>query len=107
MRCDFSCDLVRTLRLRRQSRNITQKQLGDLLGMAQSQIARIERGRSDMRVSTLIDLARSLGLEPMLVPKHLLPAIGYLIEEKSSTARAKAPKLVGNEPEDMENEEGG
>jgi HTH-type transcriptional regulator / antitoxin HipB len=109
MRSDFSSGLLRTLRFERRTRELTQKQLGDRLGMPQSQIARIERGRSDLRLSTLIDIARTLGLEPMLVPKQLVPTVHSLVAEKSGAAPASLQplRLVGNEPEDLDNEETG
>ena len=74
--------------------------------MPQSQIARIERGDSDLRLSTVLELARVLELEPMLIPKQLVPAVSYLIAPKSSAeAKTAAPseaRLVGNDPEDAD-----
>jgi hypothetical protein len=76
--------------------------LGNVVKMPQSQIARIESGASDMRVSTLVEIARALDLEPMLIPKHLVPAVSYMIQP--GQANSGHPKLVGNEPEDIEDE---
>ncbi len=76
--------------------------------MPQSQIARIEGGDSDLRLSTVLELARVLDLEPMLIPKQLVPAVSYMIVPKSSEGeeRPAAPeaRLVGNDPEDAEDE---
>jgi len=84
---------------------MSQAKLGKLLRMPQSQIARIERGRSDVRLSTIVDIARALDLEPMLIPKRLSTAVRYMIAEKPDQSSQEAlPKLVGNEPEDVDHE---
>ncbi len=102
MAVNLAPDLAETLRRQRRRRRMSQAQLGDLAGMPQSQIARIESGASDARVSTLVEIARALDLEPMLIPKHLVPAVGHMIQPgQPGSGRAK---LVGNEPEDVDEE---
>ncbi len=101
-------DWANTIRGQRRSRKISQAELGRRVGMPQSQIARIEHGATDLRLSTVLELARILDLEPMLVPKHLVPAVRYMIAPPPSTSEATTefagPKLVGNEPEDADHE---
>lgn len=100
MAINLAPDLAKTLRIQRRRRNMSQAQLGSRLKMPQSQIARIESGTSDARLSTLVEIARALDLEPMLIPKHLVPAVSYMIQPaQPGTAQ---PKLVGNEPEDID-----
>lgn len=95
-------DLLERIRVQRRDKRMSQSQLGHMLRMPQSQIARIEQGNRDVRLSTLLELARALGLEPMLVPKQLVPAVQYMISEKREGANRAVPKLVGNEPEDVD-----
>lgn len=101
-------DWANTIREQRRSRKMSQAELGRRVGMPQSQIARIEHGAKDLRLSTILELARILDLEPMLVPKHLVPAVRYMIAPPPSTGVATTefvgPKLVGNEPEDADDE---
>lgn len=52
----------------RERQGLSQGELARRLGVAQSNLSRIEHG-ADMRMSTLLDIARVLQLEPMLVPK--------------------------------------
>jgi len=52
-------DTVRTLRLRK---NLSQKQLADLLGTTQAQVARIEKGNVDLHRSTCKRLRDVLGV---------------------------------------------
>jgi transcriptional regulator with XRE-family HTH domain len=99
--------LIRQIKNRRLSKGISQSELGKLAGMPQSQIARIENGGGDVRLSTFLEIARALDYEPVLVPKRLLPAITEVIARASSDSRQKSStitRLVGNEPEDPENE---
>jgi len=48
--------------------------------MTNANLSRIEHG-GDFRVTTLLDVARVLGLEPMLVPKRSVPAVRALLAE--------------------------
>lgn len=48
------------------------------MGTTASAISRVERG-AGFRVETLIELARNLGLEPVLVPKADLATVRALL----------------------------
>jgi HTH-type transcriptional regulator/antitoxin HipB len=98
-------DLIAHLRGERQRQDLSQVQLGQLVGAPQSQITRIESGASDIRLSTLIELAHALGLEPVLVPKVLLPAVRHVMAHHQQSSDFPNPpaeprRLLGNEPED-------
>jgi transcriptional regulator with XRE-family HTH domain len=77
-------DLGRRLKRARQELNRTQREFATDSNYQQAQIARAEGG-ADIRVSTLIELARALGLELMLVPRSLTPTIDALIQSDSPT----------------------
>ena len=51
------------LRDRRKELKITQKQLAQKVGKEQSYIARVEKGETDIQLSSLIRIARALGIE--------------------------------------------
>lgn len=70
----------RLLAEERERRRISQGQLARSLGVSAANLSRIEHG-ADLRVSTLLEIARALGLEPMLVPKRAVPAVRSVIEE--------------------------
>lgn len=93
------------IRQAREAKGFTQSDLGRRLGQPQSSVSRIERG-GDLRLSTLLEMARILDLEPMLIPKRLTPAVQALIEHaappEQSGVPALNPPLVGGEPEDAE-----
>lgn len=58
---DESRRIGRRLRALRENRDISQKAAAETAGMKQPQLARIEKGESDLRVSTMRTLLRSLG----------------------------------------------
>jgi len=93
--------LLETLRTQRHLHGLSQSELGALLKMPQSHIARIETGTADVRLSTLTQIARALDLEPMLIPKHLAPTVRNMIDPQQQSQSGQ-PKLVGNAPEDSQ-----
>lgn len=76
--------LTQFLKSARQEKGLSQRALSLKTGIQQTQISRIESGQADLRVSTLVELARSLGLEVVLIPRSLLPAVNSITQKKSS-----------------------
>jgi transcriptional regulator with XRE-family HTH domain len=73
--------LAAELRQMRKKAGLTQKELGKKTGIPQSHISRIENGTVDIQTSSLVEIARVLGLELMLVPRELVPAVEGLTRE--------------------------
>ncbi len=97
------------IRKARVSKGLTQSDLGSRIGQPQSAVSRIERG-GDLRVSTLLEMARVLEMEPVLVPKHLVPAVHALLghalgQGDTHTSGVNSIPLVGGAPEDAEDNE--
>jgi ribosome-binding protein aMBF1 (putative translation factor) len=57
------------LRGRRQKLKITQKQLAEKIGKKQSYIARVEKGETDIQMSSFLRIAHALGIE--FTPKYV------------------------------------
>lgn len=70
--------LISELAAARRQAKLSQRALGAKTGLAQSHVSKIERGTVDPQLSNLLEIARSLGLELMLVPKRLVPAVRAL-----------------------------
>lgn len=62
----------------RREAKLSQRALGTKVGLAQSHVSKIERGVVDPQLSNLLEIARALGLELMLVPKRLVPTVRAL-----------------------------
>lgn len=60
---------------------LNQELLGERLGVPQAHVSLIETGRVMPRVETLLDLARLLDHDLVLVPRSLAPAVAALIEQ--------------------------
>ena len=93
----------RTLRARRKGLGLSQVQVAALTGKTQSQIARLENGKEDVRLSNIVQVARSLGTELIAVPVRLLPAVRHLLDQHTNLKTSSInSRLVGNDPEDAE-----
>lgn len=74
----------------RSDSNLSQKELANKLGLKQSQISELETGKRDMRISTLIEVARGVGLEVVLVPRALLPAVNYVLDTTGTASEQRS-----------------
>ena len=68
-------DVVSTLRTAREAKGLSQRELSAKSGVPQGHISKIENGAVDLRVSSLIALARILDLELLLVPRKSVSAV--------------------------------
>ena len=82
--------IARTLKNAREARGLSQRALGARAGIPQSHISKIEKGAVDLRVSSLVELARVLDLELELVARKALPAVYALVGRSGESAPAAA-----------------
>ena len=82
-----------TLKNARRARGLTQRSLGRKTALPQSHISKIESGAVDLRVSSLVELARALHLELMLVPRVAVPAVQSIIGEDTGDPARPAYSL--------------
>jgi len=80
----------------RRRAGLSQRALGGKVGVAQSHISKIERAVIDPQVSSLMELARALGLELMLVPAQLVPAVQALGREATPDPR-RMPSTIDHD----------
>lgn len=71
--------MAQRLRRARMAKGLSQKALSAEAGIAAGRISRFENGHTDLSVESVIPLARTLELEPMLVPRTWIPAVRALI----------------------------
>ncbi|MGV3549346.1 helix-turn-helix domain-containing protein [Rhizobium sp.] len=72
-------DIGRMLKSARLASALTQEQVADLAGLSRPRYRDIETGAAAGRATTLINIARALGLEMMLVPQAMVPAVRALL----------------------------
>lgn len=76
--------IIKQLRETRRKLRLSQLELGLAINMPQSYISSIEQGRKDIRLNTLIQIARVLELEVMLIPREMVGTVESLFQETSS-----------------------
>lgn len=79
-------DLAVRVREARIAKALTQKELGKRVGLPQSHISKIEKGIVDLKLSSLVEIARALDLELTLVPRKALPAVEGAVRAHGATA---------------------
>ncbi len=67
--------IAKDLKAAREAKGLSQRVLGKLAGVPQSHISKIEQGGVDLRLSSLVGIARALDLEVALVPRKNLSAV--------------------------------
>src|SRR5260370_30218659 len=73
--------IITALTTARHRAGLSQRALADKVGLAQSHISKIERGAVDPQTTSVVAVARVLGLELSLVPTSLMPALRALLTE--------------------------
>ncbi len=71
--------IASTLKSARAAKKLSQHALGKRAAVPQSHISKIENSTVDLRVSSLVELARALDLELMLVPRKTIPAVRSIV----------------------------
>lgn len=81
-------EIAASLRVARQAKGLTQKELGSRVGMPQSHISKIESGGVDLQLSSLTELSRALDLEVTLVPRAALAVLEGVLRSARSPINA-------------------
>lgn len=83
-------DIIGALKAAREAKGLSQRDLSAKIGVPQSHISKIESGGSDLKLSSLVELARALDLELALVPRKLMPAVEGIIKSVGAHDTAEA-----------------
>jgi len=79
--------IIEQLKSARLLQGMRQDELGKRLGLPQSHISKIENDRTDVRLSTISDMARILNHEIMLVPRSLVLQVKSLLDGETQERR--------------------
>lgn len=91
--------IVRGLKQARESKGLSQRQLAKMVNIPQSHISKIESNLVDLRVSSLVEIARALDMEIAVVPRKAIPAINSIARSTQSAATNSAVTSVAKELE--------
>ena len=75
--------ITHALRAARKAQGLNQRTLSIKVGIPQSHISKIENGAVDLRLSSLVELARALNLEIELIPRKSVPAVHAIMKQMS------------------------
>ena len=87
---DIRAGWIGELKAARKAAGLSQTELGAKVGLPQSHISQIETGRIDIRLTSLMEISRALGLEPMAIPRALVPTVQSIL--RAHTHREPAIK---------------
>ena len=90
-------EIAAGIRGARIAKALTQKELGQRVGLPQSHISKIEKGTVDLKLSSLVEIARALDLEITLVPRKALPAVEGAVRAHGATAETSRAVSLLNE----------
>ena len=80
----------------RVAQGFTQTQFGKKLGLPQSHVSKIEQEETDPRLSTVVEMARVLDAELMLIPRQLIGRIQGIVNGSAP----EEPRWTIDEEED-------
>jgi predicted transcriptional regulator len=83
--------IIQQLKTIRMALGMKQSEVGNKLGLPQSHISKIEQGATDPRISTTTDMARVMGQELMLIPRHLIPHVASMVRGGDNGERKWQP----------------
>jgi transcriptional regulator with XRE-family HTH domain len=93
---------AKALKAARKSKGLSQRALSEKAGVPQAHISKIENGTVDLRLSSLIALARALDLELALVPRKAMPAVQSIVRGSGPASGEPARPAYS-----LDDEEGG
>jgi transcriptional regulator with XRE-family HTH domain len=76
-------ETLKSIREARQRKGFSQRELSTKSGLPQSHISKIESGAVDLRLSSLVALARVLDLELELIPKKAVHAVKSIVRSSN------------------------
>ncbi len=79
--------IATALKTAREAKGMSQRALSEKAGVPQGHISKIETGAVDLRLSSLIELARVLDLELALVPRKSIPAVNSIVRSTGGPPR--------------------
>jgi transcriptional regulator with XRE-family HTH domain len=96
--------MAKDLKAAREAKGLSQRALSDLVGVPQSHISKIEKGGVDLRLSSLVEIARALDLEVTLVPRKNLSAVRSITRPlPSATKKVEAAARASKELQRLQN----
>lgn len=92
--------IAEELKKAREKKGLSQRELGQKIGVPQGHISNIENGKVDLQLSSFLELARALDFEPMLIPRPLIITVETFLKYPTSTKQIPAYRLEEDDDEE-------
>ena len=99
-------DIFDALKRARTAKGLSQRALSERTGVPQSHISKIESGGTDIRLSSLTELARALDLDLRLIPRKAVPAVDSVVRGTVPNAAPTPPRPAYRLDDDREDDDG-
>lgn len=93
-------DLLDALKAVRSAQGVSQRALSQRTGLNQSHISKIESRALEPSIATFVVLARALDLEPMLIPRKLVPAVEAIVRSHDKPSDEPRRAYLPDEEDD-------
>ena len=84
--------IAQQLKKSRENMGLSQRELSTRAGVPQSHISKIESGNVDLRLSSLVAIARALELELALIPRKYVSAVNSIVGSADSETSGQPPR---------------
>ena len=84
----------------RESGRLTQEQVADLAGVSRQRYHLIETGAAAAKATTLINISRALGMEMMLIPQRMVPAVESILRPAKDDEEDRPAFEADPDPDD-------
>lgn len=84
--------ISKQLKKTRESKGLSQRELSARSGVPQGHISKIENGGVDLRLSSLVAIARVIDLEVVLIPRKHLAAVNSIVGSTNSKTNGEPPR---------------
>ena len=84
--------IAQQLKKSRENLGLSQRELSTRAGVPQSHISKIESGNVDLRLSSLVAIARALELELALIPRKYVSAVNSIVGSVGSETSGQPPR---------------
>ncbi len=88
--------IAQQLKKSRENMGLSQRELSARAGVPQSHISKIESGNVDLRLSSLVAIARALELELALIPRKYVSAVNSIVGSAGSETSGQPPRPAYN-----------
>jgi transcriptional regulator with XRE-family HTH domain len=98
---DLLQELGALFRSAREKAGLTQEETADRAGLSRPRYRDIEKGAAAARATTLVNIARALGMEVMLIPQAMVPGVQAMLRPAVDDDR---PAFIAEPEEDDDHE---